>query len=268
MFPIINIFGREIGTYAVLAVIGLLLGGLYACYAAKRRGLDTNDMILMQLFAGIGALIGSHLLYGITNIGFLVQLIQNADQIPSFSHLLRSLGFIFGGGVFYGGLLGGLLAGMLTLKCKKLSIPDFADVIAPAIPLFHVFGRIGCFLGGCCYGVECSWGITYTRALTPEANGVPRFPVQLAESAFNFLLFCLLAWLLHTGRFRRRLLPLYLCVYAVGRFCLEFFRGDAIRGSAAGLSTSQWISLIVFAAGSVWLVWERMSNGATTSNND
>ena len=136
----------------------------------------------------------------------------------------------------------------LYLRIRRLPFAAYADIAAPAIPLFHAFGRIGCFLGGCCYGIPWEGGITYTRALSPEANGVARFPVQLLESALLFALFFLLAALFRRGALRAKLLALYLAVYAVLRFLLEFLRGDAIRGVYFGLSTSQWISLAILLA--------------------
>lgn len=122
----------------------------------------------------------------------------------------------------------------------------WASLTAPAIPLFHVFGRVGCFLGGCCYGLPSAWGFVYRYSPVAEANGVSRFPVQLVEAAWNLVLFLLLARLQRRGR--DRLLPLYLALYAPARFLLEFLRGDAYRGIFLGLSTSQWISLFLFPA--------------------
>lgn len=256
MFPSFILFGKEIGTYTIMAIIGALLAGWLACRAAKRRGLDENDMLVTLLIAAIGVFIGSHLLYGLTNLPVIIALIRSPGQVKSLSHLFQWIFYIFGGGVFYGGLLGGLSAGTIYLRRKKLPLGPFSDIAAPVIALFHCFGRIGCFLGGCCYGVEVDWGIVYTNSLIPEANGVPRLPVQLIEAGFNLLLFCLLAALLTRGRLRHRLLLLYLTLYPTGRFVLEFFRGDAIRGFFMGLSTSQWIScLLLLISLSLWTTY-------------
>ena len=103
------------------------------------------------------------------------------------------------------------------------------------------------FYSGMLVSVPLPQGVL-TRALSPEANGVARFPVQLLESALLFALFFLLAALFRRGALRAKLLALYLAVYAVLRFLLEFLRGDAIRGVYFGLSTSQWISLAILLA--------------------
>lgn len=247
MYPIVTIFGRPIGTYALSSVAGILLAGWYACRAARRRGVDDNEIIVLLLVSAMGILLGSHVLYALTNLPALLRYLSESANL-SLGDWFRGLLPYVGGAVFYGGLLGGLAAGALYLRIRRLPFAAYADIAAPAIPLFHAFGRIGCFLGGCCYGIPWEGGITYTRALSPEANGVARFPVQLLESALLFALFFLLAALFRRGALRAKLLALYLAVYAALRFLLEFLRGDAIRGVYFGLSTSQWISLAILLA--------------------
>lgn len=247
MYPIVTIFGRPIGTYALSSVAGILLAGWYACRAARRRGVDDNEIIVLLLVSAVGILLGSHVLYALTNLPALLRYLSASANL-SLGDWFRGLLPYVGGAVFYGGLLGGLAAGALYLRIRRLPFAAYADIAAPAIPLFHAFGRIGCFLGGCCYGIPWEGGITYTRALSPEANGVARFPVQLLESALLFALFFLLAALFRRGALCGKLLALYLAVYAVLRFLLEFLRGDAIRGVYFGLSTSQWISLAILLA--------------------
>ena len=263
MFPQVTIFGRTFGTYALLAVAGLLAAGFAACRNARRRGYDDNEMIAVLLAAAVGAFLGGHLLYGITNWPLAFTLFS--QPASGFGEAVQRIAVVFGGAVFYGGLLGGILAGCLCIRKKKLDLAEYAGLAAPAVPLFHFFGRIGCFLGGCCYGVECSFGFTYQNSLVPEANGVSRFPVQLAEAAFNLALVFLLSALLQRG-WTRRLFPLYLALYAAGRFLLEFLRGDAIRGFAGPLSTSQWISLGILAVCGVLLLRSRRRPRATAAS--
>ncbi|MFR0732977.1 MAG: prolipoprotein diacylglyceryl transferase family protein [Oscillospiraceae bacterium] len=153
---------------------------------------------------------------------------------------------IWGGSVFYGGLLGASWRALLYLAPEGAALGPLGQPDSPGHPLFHVFGRVGCFLGGCCYGLPSAWGFVYRYSPVAEANGVSRFPVQLVEAAWNLVLFLLLARLQRRGR--DRLLPLYLALYAPARFLLEFLRGDAYRGIFLGLSTSQWISLFLFPA--------------------
>ncbi|MCD7863514.1 MAG: prolipoprotein diacylglyceryl transferase [Lachnospiraceae bacterium] len=106
------------------------------------------------------------------------------------------------------------------------------------------FARIGCFMAGCCYGVEVPWGVVFPEGSLAPA-WVPLFPSQLAESAGHLLLFFLFLSVKDKLRKKQDLLFLYLGRYAVMRFILEYFRGDAERGYWNGLSTSQWISLLL-----------------------
>ena len=124
-------------------------------------------------------------------------------------------------------------------------------------PLFHTFGRIGCFLGGCCYGIPCDFGFVYTQNPIAMANGVRRFPVQLLEALFCFFLFLLLFSLFRRGRCKNRLLALYLGIYSVGRFFLEYLRGDDYRGFLWGLSTSQLISILLLTGVLLYLAAAR-----------
>ena len=160
-------------------------------------------------------------------------------------------------------MLGGIFAGALYVRKKGFALPEWADLLAPAIPLFHFFGRIGCFLGGCCYGVPCSFGFTYTHNLIEQANGVSRFPIQLVEAAFNLALFVLLWTLQKKGKFQGKRLVLYLLCYSVGRFVFEFGRGDTYRGIWFGLSTSQYISVGLFLVAVVFLLYQRFTGRAT-----
>lgn len=245
MYPYITILGRELPLYALCATAGILAALFWVLRMSGRGKSQVNDAdaVITGLYAAIGVFIGGHLLYGITNIPYLVKIIKYRDSLEGPTEFIRYLLAIFGGQVFYGGLLGGLLAGFVSLRARKLDMKAYADLYAPAIPLFHVFGRIGCFLAGCCYGMEWKHGIVYEHSPGAEANGVPRLPVQLIEAGWNLALFLFLAALFIQGIWKGRLLLIYLALYAVARFGLEFLRGDAIRGIWLGLSTSQWISL-------------------------
>lgn len=255
MYPIVNIFGKSISTYAICALVGVLLVFAWVYFLPKRRKtLVKEDAVITGLIACIGVLVGGHVLYAITNIPYIVNVISHYSYFDGFWEFAQYLIMAFGGQVFYGGLLGGILAGYIYLRIKKMDVAEYADLFAPAIPLFHAFGRIGCFLGGCCYGIEWEHGITYTNSLATAANGVPRLPIQLIESGFNFLLFAMLAFFFIKGIQRGRLIIIYLMTYAAARYIFECFRGDSIRGIWLGLSTSQWISLIIVLAVLVYMI--------------
>ena len=112
-------------------------------------------------------------------------------------------------------------------------------MVVPAFPLFHGFGRIGCFMAGCCYGVKLATPAELFGIFTLD-----RLPVQLIEAGFEFLLFAVLLFC-EKKQAKTDTLQIYLITYAIFRFCIEFFRGDAIRGIFLGFSTAQWVSLAI-----------------------
>ena len=244
MFPGIVLLGREIGMYAVMALCGIFSAGIYACVTANKRGQDYVDLIIFVLFGALGGVIGSHLLYALVNHNDLIYLFSNLGRIESFEMLFASFAFVFGGSVFYGSLIGALIAGYIVIR-KNNNYRQYIDIVAVNIPLFHAWGRIGCFLGGCCFGIESHFGFTYHYSLIEEANGVSRFPVQLLEALFNLALFFTLNCFLKNEKFKNKLLYVYLIAYSTGRFFIEFLRGDSYRGFLFIFSTSQIISILI-----------------------
>ncbi len=249
-------FGKEIGYYTLMALIGALAAGFFCYNRAKRKKLDEVKMIFLLLFSMIGVFLGAHFVFGLTNI----QYFQLFAMVENFGQFIYVVSMIFGGQVFYGGLLGGIAAGAIYSKITHLdNFGGYTDCAAPAVPLFHFFGRIGCFLGGCCYGIESEFGFTFTHSLVESANGVRRFPVQLFEAGFNLLLFFLLFIMLKKEKLKGRLFLLYLGLYAPVRFGLEFLRGDTYRGYLFGLSTSQIISLGIMLVLAVYTLIKKLN---------
>ena len=158
------------------------------------------------------------------------------------------------GFVFYGGLIGALLCALLAKKIHKIDVAALLRSCIFFLPLAHGFGRIGCFLGGCCYGIPYDGWLAVTF---PDDVGIPepltRFPVQLVESALLICLAIVLFILAYRGK-DRRTISIYLIAYAIIRFVLEYLRADAARGSFLFLSTSQWISILIVIAVPAYLI--------------
>lgn len=252
MYPIITIFGKSFGTYSLIAITAAIAVGAIFCKRIRKQGLDDNQAIIFLLCVAGGILVGGSLLFGFTNIRLLLRL----TEASSLKEILNILITVFGGSVFYGGFYGGLIGGYWYIRKNKLDICVYGDTVAPLIPLFHGFARIGCFFGGCCYGIESHFGFIITdNNYVPDLNSVRRFPVQLLESAINFLLFFFLEYL-YRRKYKNsqkttvvsnpanKLLPLYMLLYAISRFFLEFLRGDSYRGYIGKLSVSQFIAVI------------------------
>lgn len=244
MIPFIKIFNKTVTTYCLMALLGIFVCLYFSYKISQNYKKDDNKLIELLLFSSIGVFVGSHLLYGLTQINIIIKLLNNLYLIKNFKDFIDVFVYIFGGSVFYGGLLGGLLFGFIYIKKNKLEL-FYCDTAALQIPLFHFFGRIGCFLSGCCYGIESKFGLTYTRAIVESANGVNRFPIQLVEAGYNIILFLILYKLFQKNKFKGNLINVYLFLYPIGRFIFEFFRGDDYRGFIFGLSTSQIISVII-----------------------
>lgn len=247
MFPSFHIFGWEIGSYGVMVVLGAFACAFVGTKLIRRFGYDLYDFLLILLAIGGGIFLGAHIVFGITHMSTIVKAFQHIGNLW-FEQFWEAMIFSFGGMVFYGGFLGGIAAiGIYCKFDKKIRARNLFDVYAVLTPLFHVFGRIGCFLGGCCYGVESSFGFTvHGNTLNPDINDVNRLPIQLIEATLNlFIFFCILS-LFQKRKMTDKLILVYMLIYPVVRFTLEFFRDDAIRGFLFGLSTSQWISILLF----------------------
>jgi len=157
-----------------------------------------------------------------------------------------------GGLVFYGGVLLAVPAAIWYVKKNGLGVWSTADIFAPSIAIGHVFGRLGCFAAGCCYGKiseALPWGIVLRDPDCLAPTNVPLHPTQLYESGGEFVNFLLLMLLRRHKSFNGQLFMTYLILYSVLRFTVEFFRGDVARGFIAGsLSVSQGISILMFVA--------------------
>lgn len=261
MFPEIHILNKTIHAYMIMSLIGILVSLFYVINKCKKEKISDYDYIIVLLFGALGAIIGGHLLYGIVNYKLIIYFFNNLEKVTNVNILLQYLILIFGGNVFYGGLIGGLIASYITIKIRKMNIKRTTDFLTPVIPLFHFFGRIGCFLSGCCYGVKSHIGFTYKYSLIESANNVNRFPIQLVESFYNLILFILLTIFYKKNKMKGKILYLYLVLYSIGRFIFEFFRGDEYRGFVLGLSTSQFISIIIFVISIILISRKEVQNG-------
>ena len=252
MFPFFSLLGIEIPLYGLMFVLAAFVSVGLAAARAKKYGVERYDVVYMSLFAIIGLMVGAKALAVLT---FFVQAALHWAEIANAGFGLWDVifaAFAQSGIVFFGGLVGGLLGALIYLKMYKLSVSVFVDVAAPCVPLAHAIGRVGCFLAGCCYGIESKLGLMFNRS--PAApHDVRLLPVQLIEADINLLLCAVILIYEHKKskkNSRGKSLLLYLAQYSVSRFTLEFFRGDAARGVYLGVSTSQIISvfLFVFAA--------------------
>jgi phosphatidylglycerol:prolipoprotein diacylglycerol transferase len=254
MYPILFRIGSfPVNTYGVFLALAFLCAILLTVKLAGRDGLPRERIYDLCLWMLLSSLVGSKILMLFTEPDYRGNPMQ-----------LLSLDFLRSGGVFYGGLLGAVLAGYLLMRRYKLPWWTTADACAPGIALGNFFGRQGCFAAGCCWGKPTTlpWGVKFSE-LGHEITGVPidtyLHPTQLYESFSLLLVFVFLLWLHKHKRFSGQVILLYALLYALIRFAIEFVRADP-RGdilgltTLTGLSTSQIISLIVGAGAAILLI--------------
>jgi phosphatidylglycerol---prolipoprotein diacylglyceryl transferase len=236
-------------TYGVLLAAAYLLGLKLAMVRAKKRGLDAARVLDLGIYIIISALVGAKLLLLITDFKSF-----SADPRELLT-LARS------GGVFYGGLIVAVIVALWYIRRVGLPLWTTCDVFAPGIALGHVVGRFGCLFAGCCYGKPTTrpWGITFTDPFAAANVGTPLgvalHPTQLYEAGAELLILIVLLVTERKGRpFPGRTFWLYMLLYAISRFIIEFYRGDD-RGTVGMFSTSQFISIVLAPLAIVMLVY-------------
>lgn len=247
--PPFDLFGLHVGplalhTYGFLLAVAFVAGLWVANRQARRAGLDPSRITDMAVYVLIGGLVGAKVMLVIVEWSFYV---RNPREL---------LSVIQSGGVFYGGLLGALPVAWWYARRHQLDGWRTADVLVPGVAIGQAIGRLGCFSAGCCYGrpTNVRWGIAFRDPYATRAVGtpldIPLHPTQLYESFAVALLFLGLLWLARRKRFHGQVTVAYLFAYAVLRFAIEFYRGDAARGTLFGgwVSTSQFIAILVALA--------------------
>ena len=254
MYPeLFRIGNFPVNTYGVFLAIAFLTAILITVKLAQRDGLPRERIYDLSLWMLLASLVGSKILMLFTEPEY-------RDNPLS----LLSLDFLRSGGVFYGGLLGAVIAGYFLMKRYQLPWWKTADACAPGIAIGNFFGRQGCFAAGCCWGEPTSlpWGVKFSE-LGHEITGVPieqhLHPTQLYESFAMLLVFLFLLWLHKHKRFSGQVILVYALLYSIIRFAIEFVRDDP-RGdilgltTLTGLSTSQMISLVIGVIALVLLI--------------
>lgn len=219
--------------YGLMIALGIFLAYRLVVYRADKRQYNLSHIFSLTVWALTGGFIGAKVLYWITQF-------KNILNNPG---ILLNLGEGF---VVFGGIIGGIAAGFIYCKVHKINFRQHMDLFVPSLALAQGCGRLGCQLAGCCYGHETDspFGITFHNSEFAP-NDVSLVPTQLIESAYSFSLCILLLFVAKRTNKLGLVACIYLIFYSLGRFIIEFYRGDIIRGEVGLFSTSQFISLIV-----------------------
>lgn len=253
MFRIGNI---PIYSYGLMIAIGLLVALFVGQYRFKKHKLDDEIVFDLILICAVTGFLGAKLLYVIVEFD---KFMENPMSV------LGSAGF-----VVYGGIITGVLAGYIYTRVKKLNFMEIFDCVMPEVALVQAFGRVGCFMAGCCYGKETD---SFLGVVFPENSlaraGVKLLPTQLFSAAGDLLIAILLIVLADFvyknvkkqdsnkfGHVQGDIGCTYMILYGGGRFLMEFLRDD-VRGEVGSLSTSQFISIFIVALGIGLIIFNR-----------
>lgn len=305
MFPSFGtLWGEPISAYFALLLLGFAVAIYSVMRWARRTGVDAGSVLDCGLASILGGVLGGRLLHVLAD-GYLMDYVHlctdpakvawriTAAQCaaaegawdaasrlchPVARDCLAWAKFYQGGLAYYGGLVGGTLAVLYVARRDGLPLRKVADVTAIGVAMGLFFGRIGCFLAGCCYGDVTPHGLRFP-AWSPASEGqfragllaspglrsLPVHPTQLYEAVACLVLSVVLSqWGPRRKRFDGQVALLALLAYAAVRSLLEVVRADD-RGLYLGVSTSQWLSLAVaLAVVPAWARWSRAAKAGTS----
>ena len=245
MHPIAFYLGSlPIRWYGVMMALAFMAGLWTATLRARRVNVSGEIVSDITLWVMLGGILGARFVY-VTTYWKTEFAGGPFAEVFMVQH---------GGLVYYGGLIGSTIAAVIFIVWKKLPLWKILDIFAPSIALGSVFGRIGCFLNGCCYGRVCDLPWAVAAPADHVAGGAffhPMVhPVQIYDALLNLLLYVFLAWLFRRKKFDGQIFATYLIVYAVFRSIAEYFRGDYPTDHVhAGLTSAQLVSVPIFVVG-------------------
>ena len=256
--------GIPIFGYGLMLFIGFSVAVLRATVRAEQEGLPSDVIWDLAVWLFVPGIIGARLYY----------LIQYGDRVftgpPGWDWLVAAVSLSQGGIVLYGGLLGGAIGYFSFCYFRRLRPLALADIIVPSVFIGIGFGRIGCFLNGCCYGAASSlpWTVQFPRESAAFASMVEKqmldasavctpslHPTQIYSSIDGFLIAAITAWYFRYRRRNGEVLAVALMIYPVTRFCMEMLRADEVGQFKTNLTTAQWVSIALFLSNIVFIYY-------------
>ena len=261
MFPeVFRIGSFFLPTYGLLVAIAFLVALWVTGRLALKAGLHQETVLNLGIYCALAGILGAKVLMIVLDPGVR----DNWREIFSLATLQAA-------GIFYGGFIAALLMAVFYMRRKRLPVLKTMDVFAPGLALGHAIGRLGCFSAGCCWGLETRlpWAVVFTNPRAKELVGVPLgtplHPTQLYESLSELAIFALLYWRFLRPHRDGSVISLYLVLYGMARFLVEFVRyHDQQSNPLTGpFSTEQWISLALAAAGACYWIFARGRQATT-----
>ena len=243
----IRIGPLDIHTYGVFVALGFMVGLWVAARRAPREGIPSEQIADLGMWLIISGMLGGKLFH----ILFFWSDFVTAWRTEG----LRSLREGF---VFYGGFIAATLTAVAYARLKRLPLAKLTDVLAPSVALGHMFGRLGCFFNGCCYGKACAlpWAVKFPPPHLMA--GIPVHPTEIYEALGNLGIFVGLSLYYRHKRFDGQIWWFYVLSYGLLRFVVEFFRGDYDVRFFGVLTIGQLIALLLIgiAATALTLFWK------------
>jgi len=253
MFPkLFQIGSFSMPTYGLLVALAFLTALWLAARFARERGLNSETVVNLGVYCALVGMLGAKIL--------MIALDPEYRVHPGEIFTLATLQ---SAGIFFGGFILALLFAFFYMRAQKLPVLATSDVFAPGVAIGHGIGRMGCFAAGCCWGkpTHLPWAVTFRNqeVTTGVPLGIPLHPTQLYEAFAEFLICLLLIRFLHKPHKDGSVIGLYLVLYGLVRFSVEFLRmHDASNPLGGPFTLEQWISLGLAAAG-LWLVLARQA---------
>jgi phosphatidylglycerol:prolipoprotein diacylglycerol transferase len=262
LFTIPLFGGLKVFGYGAMLVLAFIGSTWVAGWRARREKLDPEVILDMAFWIFLFGMVGARLFYCFQYWGREIHSLMDVVQ------------FWKGGIVYYGGILGGAIAFLvyrhyLYRLNKPFPLRPYLDVLAPAIMVGTFFGRLGCFLNGCCYGDVCNlpWAVSFPEPsppwrsqwdhglIPPQATySLPVHPTQLYSALDSLVILMLLSAFYPLRRRDGEVMGLLMITYPITRFLIEYLRNDE-GVFFAGLTISQNISILLFAGGLAYWLW-------------
>jgi phosphatidylglycerol---prolipoprotein diacylglyceryl transferase len=234
-----HIGGFTMCSYGAMMALAFVSASIVAHWQFKKRDVKPDFIYPLLIAAVVGGLPGAKIHY----------IIIHPEELPE--NMLSGQGL-----VWFGGLFGALAAVVVVTLVSKQRLAAVMDSGAIALPMGYAFGRIGCFLRGCCHGTptDLPWGMSFPEGVPPTPEGSHVHPTQLYSSMASLVIFALLAWVIGP-RFRREgpLMFAYAVLAGIERFLVEFIRTN--EPVALGLTQQQWIAIAMVVVGAVGMWW-------------
>lgn len=230
-----TIFGIKIYMYGVMITLGILAGIGLAFWNYKRKGLSTNHILNIGLIAIPSAIVGARIYYCV--------FFDKPYDFISFIDITN------GGLAVYGAIIGGAVAVFIYCLVKKINFLHVADCTVPSLAIGQCLGRIGCYFGGCCYGIQTDVQVFPFAVMIGDEWRLATF---FYESFATLVICIMLVVMLSKIKLKGFVFCAYFLLYGIARFFIEGVRGDSLY--FLGLRVSQLLSLILIVCSIAFII--------------